>query len=144
MTRIMGEPFMGTWKWPSGYKPGDYVECLQSVSNKWLQVSFPNCQCVCQYRLEANHPYYMPPVWCLDKAAQLAGRGGWGGGDFGSQRLKKSIIAHARTLQNGCEPMLEPVDPLSELMWHEWLETQSFPEIAKLIRARFDITEKAK
>ncbi len=40
----------------------------------------------------------MPTRKSLDEAAQLAGRGGWGSGDFGSLRLKKSIEAHALTL----------------------------------------------
>ena len=143
MTRVMGEPFYGTGKAPDGYKPGDYVECSRAFNKKWGQVSSPKWYPICQYRLEASHPYYMPPEWCLDLAAQLAGRGGWGVGDFGSQRLKKSIIAHARTLQNGCEPMQEPVDPLVAALRELW-SSETYSELAQELRARFDIMEKAK
>lgn len=148
MARIMGEPFYGTGSPPEGYKPGDYVEFLDNTHG-WQAVARAGA-CVTpswvrrgQYRLEADHPCYLPPVWCLDRAAQLAGRGGWGDGDFGSQRLKKSIIAHARTLHNGCEPMQEPVDPLVEAL-REFGFCATSGKLARALRARFEVTEKAK
>ena len=148
MNREMGEPFTGTGSPPEGYRSGDYVEYTHG-DGRWIHVPTPGWLGTVQYRFEANHSHYLPPVWCLDRAAQLAGRGGWGDGDFGSQRLKKSIIAHARTLRDGCEPMQDPVDPLEV----ELLEaTKSCPRVgnelfahmAEYLRARFDITEKSK
>lgn len=162
MNREMGEPFYGTGKAPDGYKPGDYVECTHGAG-KWIHVPTPGWLGTVQYRFEANHSSYQPPIWCLDKAAQLAGRGGWSCGDFGSQRLKKSIIAHARTLQNGCEPMREPVDPLLLTMreayanWHRkaenFMASESYSRgdyddrlkvVLDALHKDWDITEKAK
>ena len=144
MNREMGEPFTGTGSPPEGYRSGDYVE--YEARGEWFVFPHPSWAQKHQYRLEANHPHYLPPVWCLDRAAQLAGRGGWGDGDFGSQRLKNSIIAHARTLRDGCEPMQDPVDPLVEAIrgYYKDEGIGTFEAISAHLRARFDITEKAK
>ena len=142
MNREMGEPFTGTGSPPEGYRSGDYVE--YEARGEWFGFPHPSWAQKHQYRLEANHPHYLPPVWCLDRAAQLAGRGGWGDGDFGSQRLENSIIAHARTLQNGCEPMQKPVDPLVEALSDIGSDgiLRSASAQAVYLRARFDITPK--
>lgn len=159
----MGEPFYGTGKAPDGYKPGDYVEFLSGTEGWMMAGTSPAWFRDSQYRLEANHLSYQPPIWCLDKAAQDAGYAGWGGNTFGFQRLKESIIAHARTLWKGCAPMQRPIDPLLLAMREEHAQCFGIagqPETAKAyrdgkydkrlartidyVRDRFDITEKAK
>ncbi len=117
--RAMGEPFFGTGKPPEGYKPGDYVEYLSQADGHWHQIYDPNWATDYSYRLPADHPHYLPPIRCLDKAAQLGGYNSW---EHAKSRIAaatalKSIIAHARTLRDGCEPMQEPVDPLEAAFW---------------------------
>ncbi len=143
----MGEPFYGTGKPPEGYKPGDYVEIRHL--DDWIEFRhvWPKWYATRQYRLPADHPFYRPPVWCLDKAAQLAGHGSWAALQAQptlAAILRKSIIAHARTLRDGCEPMQEPVDPLEAALMQfcEERGEASFQQIAAELRARFDITPK--
>lgn len=145
--RAMGEPFFGTGKPPEGYKPGDYVEYLSHYKNAWCHILYePDWSADYQYRLPADHPFYMPPVWCLDKAAQDAGWKDWAqafDSDMaGHLRVWESIIAHARTLQHGCEPMQEPVDPLFKVLCELDYGSRYAEELTDELRARFDITPK--
>lgn len=163
MNREMGEPFYGTGKAPDGYKPGDYVECTHG-DGKWIHVQTPGWLGTVQYRFEANHSHYLPPIWCMDNAAQDAGYADWGVASWWAEATcRNSIIAHARTLQNGCEPMREPVDPLLLTMreayanWHRkaenFMASESYSRgdyddrlkvVLDALHKDWDITEKAK
>ncbi len=115
--RAMGEPFFGTGKPPEGYKPGDYVEYLSQADGHWHQIYDPNWETDYSYRRRAD---------------LVSGTG-----------ERKFIIAHARTLRDGCEPMQEPVDPLVEALCELTMkEVGTWKDLATKLRARFDITIK--
>lgn len=138
----MGEPFTGTGKPPEGYQPGDYVETPSDFGG-WQPTQNPKWLVGGEYRLLADHFYYIP-IWCLDKAAQFAGLVDWAAAKTTSKFTQASVIAHARTLRDGCEPMQEPVDPLVQAIktFCEDAGMTTFTEMADALRARFDITPK--